>query len=100
MQLLITPQAEQDLEVIGDYIAQDNPVRASSFIVKLREQCHKICLNPVGFRQRLELSDDLRSCAYGNYVSSSSRLKIKSPSSASCTVPAIFLKSLTRRNGV
>ena len=33
MQLLITPQAEQDLEVIGDYIAQDNPVRASSFIV-------------------------------------------------------------------
>ena len=39
MQLLITPQAEQDLEVIGDYIAQDNPVRASSFIVKLREQC-------------------------------------------------------------
>ncbi len=37
MQLLVTPQAEQDLEVIGDYIAQDNPVRASSFIVELRE---------------------------------------------------------------
>jgi toxin ParE1/3/4 len=35
---------------------------------QLREQCHKICLNPVGFRRRLELSDDLRSCAYGNYV--------------------------------
>ena len=68
MQLLITPQAEQDLEVIGDYIAQDNPVRASSFIVELREQCHKICLNLVGFRRCLELSDDLRSCAYGNYV--------------------------------
>ena len=92
------------------WLGQDDPAthylgwlffrNSECFIVKLREQYHKICLNPVGFRQRLELSDDLRSCAYGNYVSSSSRLKIKSPSSASCTVPAIFLKSLTRRNGV
>ena len=28
MQLLITPLAAFDLEEIGDYIAQDNPIRA------------------------------------------------------------------------
>ncbi len=68
MQLLITPLAAQDLEAIGDYIAEDNPIRAASFIAELFAQCQKICLNPVGYRPRPELSDDLRSCAHGNYV--------------------------------
>ena len=68
MQLLITPLAVQDLEEIGDYIAQDNPLRAGSFVAELRTHCEKICLNPAGYRQRPELSDDLRSCAHGNYV--------------------------------
>ena len=68
MRLFVTPLAEQDLEEIGDYIAQDNPKRAISFIMKLHEQCRKICINPEGYRRRSELSDDLRSCAYGNYV--------------------------------
>lgn len=31
MKLGISPLAEQELETIGDYIAQDNPVRAFSF---------------------------------------------------------------------
>lgn len=68
MQLLFTPLAEQDLEAIGDYIAQDNPMRAGHFVAELWAQCQKICLNPVGYRRRPELSDDLRSCAHGNYV--------------------------------
>lgn len=68
MQLLITPLAEQDLEEIGDYIAQDNPVRAGSFVAELQAHCQKIGLNPTGYRRRPELSDDLRSCAHGNYV--------------------------------
>ena len=68
MQLLITPLAAQDLESIGDYIAEDNPMRAESFVAELFTQCQKICLNPVGYRLRPELSDDLRSCAHGNYV--------------------------------
>ena len=63
MQLLITPLAAFDLEEIGDYIAQDNPMRAVSFVTDLRAQCEKICLNPAGYRRRPELSDDLRSCA-------------------------------------
>jgi toxin ParE1/3/4 len=64
MQLLITPLAAFDLEEIGDYIAQDNPVRAGSFVAELRVHCEKICLNPAGYRLRPELSDDLRSCAH------------------------------------
>ena len=46
MQLLITPLAAYDLEEIGDYIAQDNPVRAGSFVAELRAHCEKICLTP------------------------------------------------------
>jgi toxin ParE1/3/4 len=68
MQLLITPLAAYDLEEIGDYIAQENPLRAGSFVAELRAQCEKICLNPAGYRRRPELADDLRSCAHGNYV--------------------------------
>jgi toxin ParE1/3/4 len=35
MQLLITPMAARDLEEIGDYIAQANPIRAGSFMAEL-----------------------------------------------------------------
>jgi toxin ParE1/3/4 len=52
MQLLITPLAAFDLQEIGDYIAQDNPVRAGSFVAELRAHCEKICLNPAGYRRR------------------------------------------------
>ena len=68
MRLLITPLAAQDLEEIGDYIAQDNPARAESFVTDLQSHCEKICFNPEGYRRRSELSDNLRSCAHGNYV--------------------------------
>lgn len=35
MKLGIAPLAEHDLETIGDWIAQDNPVRAVSFTEEL-----------------------------------------------------------------
>ena len=34
-----TDAAEHDLEALGDYIAQDNPKRALSFVWELREAC-------------------------------------------------------------
>lgn len=46
MRLAFTPLAEQDLEVIADYIAVDNPARALSFVRELRAQCQRIVLNP------------------------------------------------------
>jgi toxin ParE1/3/4 len=68
MQLEFRPQAERDLESIGDYIAQDNPRRAVTFLRELRAQCHQILLAPKGYRLRPELGEGIRSCAHGNYV--------------------------------
>jgi toxin ParE1/3/4 len=63
-----TPQAEDDLEEIGDYIALDNPRRAVSFVREIRQHCAKIAKNPLGYVGRPELGPSLRSCAHGNYV--------------------------------
>lgn len=65
---LVSPLAEQDIESIGDYIALDNPHRALTFIAELRSQCTKIASSPKIFRARPELAENIRSCAYGNYV--------------------------------
>jgi toxin ParE1/3/4 len=68
MGVLFTPLADTDLEEIGDYIAQDNPARALSFIQEIRAQCQKIGKSPLAYRVRPELGDEIRSCPFGNYV--------------------------------
>lgn len=68
MRLIFLPQAETDLEAIGDYIARDNPGRALSFVRELRAQCRKIAKAPKAYRPRPELGPGLRSCPYGNYL--------------------------------
>jgi toxin ParE1/3/4 len=68
MQLSITPLAAQDLEEIGDYIAQDNPSRAVEFLNELQAHCEIIRRNPGGYRHRPEFSKKMRSCAHGHYV--------------------------------
>lgn len=66
--LELSPAALRDLECIGDYIAQDNPLRAKSFVGELRVQCDAIAKSPQTYRLRPELGECIRSCAYGNYV--------------------------------
>lgn len=68
MCIYFTPQAETDLEEIGDYIALDNLHRAVTFIQEIREHCEKIASGPLRYEARPELGDKLRSCAHGNYV--------------------------------
>lgn len=46
MKVLITAEAEADLEAIGDYIARDNPVRAMSFVRELYQLCLDIADMP------------------------------------------------------
>lgn len=46
MRCEISPLAEADLLEIGDYIAQDNPRWAASFIDELIEQAKKITQIP------------------------------------------------------
>jgi toxin ParE1/3/4 len=68
MRVEISPLAERDLEAIGDYIADDSPPRAVSFVAELRTQCAKIAKAPQAYRARPELGEGLRSCAHGNYA--------------------------------
>ena len=46
MRAHFTPQAEIDLEEVGDYIALDNPRRAVSFIREIRQHCERIADGP------------------------------------------------------
>lgn len=49
MILEFSREAESDLEQIADYIAQDNPRHALSFIRELRSKCEDLVENPNGF---------------------------------------------------
>jgi len=40
------PAAEEDLESIADYIAEDNPSRAVTFVQELREKCQLLAEMP------------------------------------------------------
>ena len=68
MRVAISPRAERDLETIGDYIAEDNPARAATFISELRHRFAVIAKAPEAFRLRPELGEGVRSCAHGSYV--------------------------------
>ena len=68
MRAHFTPQAEIDLEEVGDYIALDNPRRALSFIREIRQHCEKIAEGPHHYVARPDLGDTIRICAHGNYL--------------------------------
>jgi toxin ParE1/3/4 len=63
MRAHLTPQAEIDLEEIGDYIALDNPKRAVSFIREIRQHCERIADGPRRYVARPDLGDEIRICA-------------------------------------
>jgi toxin ParE1/3/4 len=49
MIVIISEKAEAELESIADRIAEDNPVRALSFLKELRERCKYIADIPRAF---------------------------------------------------
>jgi toxin ParE1/3/4 len=63
-----TPQAEIDLQEIGDYIALDDPGRAVSFIREIRQHCEKIADRPYHYVACPDLGDTIRICVHGNYL--------------------------------
>jgi addiction module RelE/StbE family toxin len=69
LNVVITAEAESDLERIGDYIAQDSPHRALSFVQEIRQRCDRIAEAPKGFPlvPRYE-NFGVRRCVYGNYL--------------------------------
>ena len=68
MKLQLSPAAQDDLEAIGDFIAQDSPTNAVRFVMALRAQCQRLLKAPMAYVAGPELGDGLRSCAHGRYV--------------------------------
>ncbi|MCO6180949.1 type II toxin-antitoxin system RelE/ParE family toxin [Ciceribacter sp. RN22] len=69
MILEFSSEAENDLEQIADYIAQDDPRRALSFIRELRSRCNDLVNSPNGFAlvPRYE-NHGVRRRVHGNYL--------------------------------
>ncbi|PWC79029.1 type II toxin-antitoxin system RelE/ParE family toxin [Azospirillum sp. TSH64] len=66
--LEFTAAAEGDLESIGDYIAQDNPLAAIRMVLDIRDHCRKIASMPAIGRSRPELGTGLRSLSVSPYL--------------------------------
>lgn len=69
MILVLTAEAEADLERIGDHIARDNPRRALSFLQELRERTERLLDTPRAYPlvPRYE-HVGVRRCVHGNYL--------------------------------
>lgn len=69
MKVILSDNAERDLEAIGDWIAQDNPARAISFVEELLQACREIGSAPRSFPMVDGQRDrTLRRRVHGNYL--------------------------------
>ncbi len=66
--VLKRPLAENDLDEIWLYIAQDNPDSADALLDKIEERCQALAQFPFIGTDRDELMSDLRSLPVGNYL--------------------------------
>ena len=66
--LLKRPEAENDLEEIWWFIAQDSPDNADRFLDRIQESCLALADFPQLGVNREELKTDLRSQPVGNYL--------------------------------
>jgi plasmid stabilization system protein ParE len=69
VRVVFTLRAERDLEEIADFIAQDSPRRAGSFVNELREKALSLADAPHAFRlvSRFEASG-VRRRVHGRYL--------------------------------
>ncbi len=69
MRVILEDEAEADLERVGDWIAQDNPRRAISFVRELRRSCLGLAKNPRRFQLvKRYASRGVRRRAHGQYL--------------------------------
>jgi toxin ParE1/3/4 len=68
MRIELSRFVEPDLEAIADYIAQDNPERALSFLAEIRDKFALVGNNPLLYRLRPEIGEDARITVVGRYV--------------------------------
>jgi toxin ParE1/3/4 len=68
MRFRFSRRAEADLDEITAYIARDNPARAVTYVIELREHCRELVAFPEARRLRPELGEGVRLSVFGNYV--------------------------------
>ena len=68
MRVEFSPWVEGDLEAIADYIAQDNPARAVSFIREIRAKVRAVGRRPRLYRLRPEIGEGARIAVVGHYI--------------------------------
>jgi toxin ParE1/3/4 len=65
---ILSPRAKADLVAIGDYIADDNPARAATFVDEVGARCQAIADAPHACTARPELGRGIRACPHGSYL--------------------------------
>lgn len=68
MRLELSPVVERDLEEIADWIAEDNPSRALSFIREIRDELQRIAEHTSLYQLRPEIGEDARLAVVGRHV--------------------------------
>jgi len=68
MRLELSSFVEADLDTVADYIAQDNPTRAVSFLREIRAQILAVGQNPLLYQLRPEIGEGARMAVVGRYV--------------------------------
>lgn len=66
--LTVLPAARADLLEIGDFIAQDSPARADSFVAEIEARMMQIAAYPRHFPARHDLYEGLRTARHGRYL--------------------------------
>lgn len=68
MRLELSGLIEGDLDDIADYIAQDNPNRAVTFIQDIRMKFRDIQRDPLIYQLRSDIGEEARMATVGNYA--------------------------------
>jgi plasmid stabilization system protein ParE len=68
MQLELSRYIEGDLDDIADFIAQDNPSRAVTFIQDIRTKFFAIRTAPLIYQLRPDIGEEARMATVGNYA--------------------------------
>ena len=69
MRVLISVEAEREIEEIGLHIADDNPARAATFVAELIGQCEALGKHALTYPVAVDVSGlQLRRCNYRGYL--------------------------------
>ncbi len=68
MRVEYSDDADADLSDLGEYIAQDDPVRATGFVREFYAFIDRVSEKPLAYRIRYEWGSRVRASRYGNYL--------------------------------